>query len=76
MMVRFINTSILLNYAYGGCIIMKDSEVRKIKRQTHTSYVPLRFHKLVEVWFDKSEPLFDTAFNVTTTFLDISNDSP
>jgi len=48
---------------------------KKEKSRTHTSYVSLRFHELVEVWLDESEPLFDTAFHVATTFSDVSNDS-
>lgn len=59
---------------YGCCIIMKGWGCER-KEKRHTSYVSLRLNKLVEVGLDEAKPLFDAAFNVTTTLLDISNES-
>jgi hypothetical protein len=39
-----------------------------------TGHVALRFHKLMEVGLDEAKPLFDTAFDISTTFANISQD--
>lgn len=62
-----------LNYAYG----LDHHERRKAEKEkiTHTSHISLRLDEFVEVWFDIGKPLLDTAFDVATAFLDVSNES-
>jgi hypothetical protein len=73
MMLGFVYMIVSVELCLG-CIIMKEGREETIEK-AHTGDVALRFDKLVEVWLDKGEPLLDAAFNVTTTFLGVSNES-
>jgi hypothetical protein len=39
-----------------------------------TGDIPLRFHITMEVRLDEAKPLFDTAFDVSSSFTDIAED--
>ena len=67
---------IQLNYALFGSSDERCRSTFEREREIGmlTCNISLGFDKLVEVWFDKGEPLLDAAFDVSTPFSDISND--